>query len=150
MLNEPYEKMFEEYLRGEFRVLNAHIPIPPKSLSTLLAEEYPSVTAKDGNVYLFKKKELLFLASFLSQSECEALLLPIMIEVIPGQNEVSVIAKGDVEAKVVSHLLGMPAIVRGNRIKLYKPHLTELRKALRTATQYIFSPRLPEGPTSAS
>jgi len=146
MLNEPYEKMLQNYLRGEFQVLNAHIPLKPKSLFELLKEEYPSVAAKDGNVYLFKKKELTYLAGLLSPEEQKTLLLPILIEVITGQDEVAVIAKGQIEAKVISSVLGMPVNVQGSRIRLYKPQLAELRKALKTATQYIFSPKLPEEP----
>jgi len=144
MLDDPYEKMLRNYLRGEFQVLNAHIPLKPKSLAELLKEEYPSITAKDGNVYLFKKKELTYLAGLLSVEEQKTLLLPILIEVVAGEDEVAVIAKGQIEAKVISVVLGMPITARGNRIRLYKPQLAGLRKALKTATQYIFSPKLPE------
>lgn len=149
MLNEPYERMLQEYLRGEFRVLNAHITLEPKTLAVLRKETYPSVSARDGSNYLFKRRELEFLVSFLTEAEQEQLFLPIMIEVIAGEEEISVLARGDVEAKVVSRVLGMPVSLRTGRIKLYKPQLAELRRVLRTTTQYVFSPRLPEELKSA-
>jgi predicted molibdopterin-dependent oxidoreductase YjgC len=62
MQNEPYEGMLSEYLKGEMRVVNAHIPVQPKSLAELQKEEYPGVLARDGSVYLIKRRELDFLA----------------------------------------------------------------------------------------
>ncbi len=149
MLNEPYDKILEEYLRNEFRVLNAHIPVQPRTLAELLKEEFPCIVAKDGNSYLFKRKELYYLAGFLDAEEQKELRLPILIEVIAGQDEVNVIVKGKVEEKVVSHVLGMPVVVRKGRLKLYKRQLAELRRVLRTATQYMFSPKMPDEPIKA-
>ncbi len=144
MLNEPYERMLQEYLRGEFRVLNAHITLEPKTLAELLKETYPSVRARDGSSYLFKRRELEYLASFLSPDEQESLLLPLTIEVIAGEEEISILNRGEIELKIVSQVLGMPVSSHKGRVKLYKPQLAELRRVLRTATQYVFSPRLPE------
>jgi len=137
----PYQRMLQECLRGELRVLNAHLPCEQKTLSDLLGEEYPNVVCNDGSTHLFKRKELEYLASMLDTDEQEALLLPMLIEVNPGQGEMAIICRGEVEEKVISEVLDMPVTPEQGRIMLYKPQLALLRKPLKTTTQYLFSPK---------
>lgn len=134
--------MLQECLRGELRVLNAHLPCERKPLSDLLGEESPSLVCNDGSTHLFKRKELQYLASMLDTDEQETLLLPILIEVNPGQGEMAVMHRGEVETKVISKILDMPVIPNQKRIMIYKPQLALLRKMLKTTTQYVFSPKI--------
>ncbi len=136
----PYQRMLQESLRGELRVLNAHLPCEQKPLSDLLGEEYPHVVCNDGSTHLFKRKELGYLASMLDTDEQEALLLPMLIEVNPGQGEMAIICRGEVEEKVISKILDMPVTPKQKRIMIYKPQLALIRKPLKTTTQYLFSP----------
>jgi len=138
----PYQRMLQECLRGELRVLNAHLPCEQKTLSDLLGEEYPNVVCNDGSTHLFKRKELEYLASMIDTDEQEALLLPILIEVNPGQGEMAIMCRGEVEEKVISKILDMPVTPKQGRITLYKPQLALLRKPLKTTTQYLFSPKI--------
>ncbi|MFC2070033.1 DUF61 family protein [Chloroflexota bacterium] len=138
----PYEKILQESLKGELRVLNAHLPSQQKTLSALLLEDTPVVACSDGSAHLFKRKELDYLAGILESDEQEALLLPILIEVDPGQDEISVVCRSDVEEKVVSKILDMPLNIKEHRIKIYKPQLAVIRKLLKTTTQYLFSPKV--------
>ena len=143
MLSElPYQRMLQECLRGELRVLNAHLPCEQKLLSDLLGEETASVVCNDGSTHLFKRKELEYLASMIDTDEQEALLLPMLIEVNPGQDEMAIMCRGEVEGKVISKILNMPATVKQNRIIIYKPQLALLRKSLKTTTQYLFAPKI--------
>jgi len=142
MLNElPYQRMLQECLRGELRVLNAHLPCGQKPLSDLLGEEYPNVVCNDGNTHLFKRKELEYLASMLDTDEQEVLLLPMLIEVNPGQGEMAIICRGEAEGKIISKILDMPVTPKQKRIMIYKPQLALIRKPLKTTTQYLFSPK---------
>ncbi len=142
MLSElPYQRMLQECLRGELRVLNAYLPCEQKSLSDLLGEEYPNVVCNDGSTHLFKRKELEYLASMLDTDEQEALLLPMLIEVNPGQGEMAIICQGGVEEKVISKILDIPVTPKQKRIRIYKPQLALIRKPLKTTTQYLFSPK---------
>ena len=145
MPNElPYQRMLQECLRGELRVLNAHLPCEQKPLSDLLGEDYPNVVCNDGSTHLFKRKELGYLASMLDTDEQQALLLPILIEVNPGQGEMAIICRGEVEEKVISKILDMPVTPKQKRIMIYKPQLALIRKPLKTTTQYLFSPKILE------
>ena len=137
----PYQRMLQECLRGELRVVNAHLPCEQKPLSDLLGEEYPNVVCNDGTTHLFKRKELEYLASMIDTEEQEALLLPILIEVNPGQGEMAIICREEVEEKVISIILDMPVTPKQERIMIYKPQLARLRKPLKTTTQYLFSPK---------
>lgn len=137
----PYQRMLQECLRGELRVLNAYLPCEQKPLSNLLGEEYPNVVGNDGSTHLFKRKELEYLASMLDTGKQEALLLPMLIEVNPSQGEVAIICRGEVEEKVISKILDMPVTTKQERIMIYKPQLSLIRKLLKTTTQYLFSPK---------
>lgn len=139
-----YQKILQECLRDELRVLNAHLPCEQKTLSELLGEEYPNVVCNDGSTHLFKRKELEYLASMTDTDEQEILLLPMLIEVNPGQSEVTIICQGEVEKKVISKILNMPTTVKENRIIIYRPQLALLRKPLKTTTQYLFLPKILE------
>ncbi len=145
MINElPYERMLQECLGGELRLLNAYLPRQQKSLSDLLREEYPHVVCSDGNTHLFKRKELKYLAGLIDADEQEVLLLPILIGVSSGQGEMAIICRGEVEEKVISKILDMPVTPKQKRIIIYKPQLSVLRQLLKTTTQYLFSPKIIE------
>ena len=138
----PYRRIMEESLKGELRVLNAHLPNEQKPLAQLLEEEIPAIACKDGTAHLFKRKELNFLAGLLDEEERAALMLPVLIEVNPDSDELSVVTRGPVEEKVISSVLGMPVTTKGRRITIYRSQLAAIRKQLRTATQYLFTAKL--------
>jgi len=74
MVNElPYQRILQECLKGELRVLNAHLPGKQKPLSVLLTEEYPGVVCSDGSAHLFKRKELEYLAGIINEDVAKAL-----------------------------------------------------------------------------
>ena len=130
-------------MKGELRVLNAHLPCAQRPLSVLLDEESPSITCNDGSAHLFKKKELEYLASMIDNGEQEILLLPILIEVSAGRDEMAIICHGEIEEKLISKILDMPVTLKQNRIIIYKPQLALIRKSLKTTTQYVFSTKIP-------
>ncbi len=140
MTNELlYEKMLQECLKGELRLLNAHLPRQQKPLSDLLGEEYPHVVCNDGSTHLFKRKELEYLAGIIAPDEQKVLFLPMFIELGPDQDEAAIICRGGVEEQIISRILGMLVTSNQGIIIIYKPQLGVLRKVLKTTTQYIFS-----------
>ena len=134
-----YEKVLQTCLAGELRVVNSGLPRRRKPLSVLLQEKYPCVECNDGSSYLFKKKELAYLAGMVSAGEQEKLLLPMLIEMEADQAEAAVICVGEVEEKVLSRILDMPLASRDGKLRIYRPQLALIRRELRTATQYVFS-----------
>ncbi len=138
----PYDRILQECLKSELRVINAHLPSKQKPLSDLLSEEYPHVLCRDGSTHLFKRKELKYLAGLLDAEEQKELSLPILIGVVAGVGEIVILCPGAVEEKVISKILDMP-LTRGKKgIVIYKPQLAIIRKLLRTTTQYLFPPKL--------
>jgi len=144
----PYEKILQNCLRGELRVVNTGLPRSQKWLSDLLEERYPRVICNDGSTHFFKKSELEYLASLLDTDEKKALPLPMLIEVGTNQAEAAVICEGKIEEKVISKALKMPVTCEAKRIRIYKPQLALLRKKLKTTTVYVFSPKTITKPTS--
>jgi uncharacterized protein (UPF0216 family) len=138
----PYDRILQECLRVELRVVNAGLPQSQKKLADLLNEEYPHVTCNDGSTHYFKKNELAYLTSILDYEEQQALPLPMLIELGGNQAEAAIICAGKVEKKVVSTALNMPVACEGSRIRVYKPQLAMLRKKFKTTTVYVFSPTI--------
>lgn len=138
----PYEKILQESLRAELRLVNTGLPKSQRRLSELLKERHPQVSCNDGSVHSFKKSELEYLASITDAAEQQALLLPIIIEVGTEASGASVVCEGAVEQKVVSGVLGMPLTCEDGRIRIYKPQLGTLRAKLKTTTAYVFSSRV--------
>jgi uncharacterized protein (UPF0216 family) len=138
----PYEKMLQDCLRGELRIVNTGLPQSQKRLSNLLDEKYPHVVCNDGSTHLFKKSELEYLASMLDTDEQETLPLPMLIELGANQAEAAIICEGKVEEKVISKALNMPVTCEERRIKIYKPQLALLRRKFKTTTVYVFSPKI--------
>jgi len=144
----PYEKMLQDCLRGELRVVNAGLPQSQKRQSKenklfyLLHEKYPHVVCNDGSTHLFKKSELEYLASMIDTDEQKALPLPMLIELGANQAEAAVICEGQVEEKVISKALNMPVTCEERRIRIYKPQLALLRRRFKTTTVYVFSPKI--------
>jgi hypothetical protein len=137
-----YEKILQECLRGELRIVNAGLPKSQKRLADLLVEEYPRVLCNDGSTHFFKRKELEYLASMIAIDQQEALLLPMLIEVGLPETEATIICQGEVEEKLIAKILNMPIASEQGRIRIYKPQLALLRKRLKTTTQYVFSPKI--------
>jgi uncharacterized protein (UPF0216 family) len=138
----PYEKMLQDCLRGELRIVNTGLPQSQKRLSNLLDEKYPHVVCNDGSTHLFKKSELEYLASMLDTDEQETLPLPMLIELGANQAEAAIICEGKVEEKVISKVLNMRVTCEESRIRIYKPQLALLRRKFKTTTVYVFSPKI--------
>jgi len=141
----PYEKMLQDCLRGELRIVNTGLPQSQKRLSNLLDEKYPNVVCNDGSTHFFKRAELEYLASMIDTDEQKALPLPMLIELGANQAEASIPilsgCEGKVEEKVISRALNMPVTCEERRIKIYKPQLALLRRKFKTTTVYVFSPK---------
>lgn len=143
MVNESkYDKLIQHSIKEELRFLNAQLPGKQKSLQQLLSEETPSLICTDGSLQLIKRKELEYLSSILPTENWQNLFLPVIIEINPGEDEISIVCRGDIESFVVSKILGMPVMMRDDRIIIYKNQLAAIRKVLKTTTQYMFSPKI--------
>lgn len=137
----PYERMLHESLKDELRVMNAHLPGSQRTLYELLAEEYPSVSCKDGTTHLFKKKELSYLAGLVAGEDREKVNLPFIIEISPGNEKMEVICRSGAEVQLLEQVLGMKLREEKGRVLIHAPQLAELRRILKTTTQYLFSPK---------
>jgi len=138
----PYERMLQECLKGELRVVNTGLPQSQRPLSTLLHEKHPRVICTDSSIHLFKRRELEYLASLINIDEQEALLLPLLIQLGTSETEAVIICQTGVEEKIISKILDMTITPKQGRITIYKPQLALIRKKLKTTTQYIFSSKI--------
>ena len=138
--NFPYDKLLQQCLDGELRIVNSGLVQEQKTLRVLLNETYPHVVSCDGNIYSFKKKELQYIASLITPEEEKELLLPLIIEIGNILSEAIILCQVGIELKVISKILGMTMVLKDNRIKIYRPQLNVLRNKAKTTTQYMFLP----------
>ena len=137
--NQSYQKMLQQALQGELRIVNSSLPREQKPLAELLEMEYAYIICSDGSSHLFKRKELEYLSNLIEDEDQTVLLLPMLIEINSDRSETTIICRGEVEEKVIGKILDMPLTIRSKRIVIYKPQLAQIRKLLKTTTQYIFS-----------
>jgi len=127
----------EVLFREELRVANKHLPLARKSLGELLEEEYPHVVCRDGSLHSFRRSELIELSKYIPKEKWDKLLLPIIIEVISGEEEFVGVVSDPYAAEVVSSILDMS--FREGRAFLYKPQIYELRRRFSTVFQIALS-----------
>ncbi len=106
----------------------------------MLDDKEPSYCGKDGNVYRFDRAELELLSNHLSRFDWPKLKLPIIIMTDTSYDQGGAWrVMGKTETSVVSSLIGKKA-EKEDEIRLFHPHLVELRKKLPTATTCMYMP----------
>jgi len=135
------DRELEELLRTELlRYANKHVPYIRKSLSDLLSEEFPHVICRDGSRHYFRRRELEYLASLVPKELWNFVKLPIVITLSPELGEGAAVVNGELECYIVCRVLGLK--YEGQKsIVIYRPQIAELRRKLRTTTQYAISLR---------
>lgn len=133
------EKELEELLKAELlRYANKHIPYARKTLKELLSEDFPHIICRDGSRHYFHRKELEYLASLLPREAWQLIRLPILIVLSPELGEGAAVVNGNLECYIVCKILGLKYEGQ-SRMIIYRPQIAELRRKLRTATQYALS-----------
>ncbi len=133
--------MKEDIFFKQMRLLNRHLASSKTDLYSLLKEEEPSVSLKDGSRHYFDRLELEMIADLLPEGLHQSLRLPIFIELSsskygPGMARIS----GKTECLLVSKLLGKECT--GDELFITRPELRKVRRKLKTSTQYMFTTSL--------
>jgi len=132
--------MFDEAtLQKLLLAMNQHLPKQRRPLSELLLEKEPRYYGKDGHSYRLDKSELVFIASLLDSLDKARLRLPILLMSDTSYEGGAWKVTGKVEARLISKILGRE-IDSEDEIRLYYPHLSEVRKKLPTTTTIMFMP----------
>lgn len=121
------------------QAMNRHVPAKRMSLEQLMEQEEPSFQGKDGIEYRLKTEELLKLASILDERERKKLRLPIYISTDTSYPGGAWKITGRIEVKVVSTLLERDP-EKEDEMRLFFPHVSELRNILPTATTVLYLP----------
>lgn len=105
-----------------------------KILSDLLEEDEPRLEVEDGTSHRIEDEELEYLDELLETEEKERLRIPIYFRHTGKDGRGTYKVKGEVEKKVCSTILD-----RDIKSYLYRPDVREIRRKLRTTTEYMFS-----------
>jgi len=132
------DRVIEGYLFDDVKVLNTQIPRERKTLEKLLGEDNPHVVCMDGTPHHFRKRELEVLSQITTDDERHTLLLPILMEVTSDRADIIIRTRSGTEAKIFSAVLDMPVTCKDNKITIFRPQLSVVRKKLKTTTQYVF------------
>jgi uncharacterized protein (UPF0216 family) len=126
---------FEKFIAS----MNRHLPATRRRLIDLLNEENPSYIGKDGNTYKISKSEIEYIASLLDDVDKERLKLPIFIMTDTSYPGGAWKVSGRIEVQLVSRIICREP-ENENEIRIFYPHLMELRKRLPTATTCLYVP----------
>ncbi len=132
------ENYIEKALKEELKIINKHLPYKRTTLKELMKMDIPYVVLRDGTTHLIEKRELELLYRYTSDELASKLKIPIIIEVNPGFGEGAAIVRDQIAAKVLSLILNKE--YKEGPLIIYMPHLSELRRMLRTTTTVIFIP----------
>ncbi|KXA98331.1 hypothetical protein AKJ39_02245 [candidate division MSBL1 archaeon SCGC-AAA259J03] len=103
-------------------------------LSELLEEEEPSLEVEDGAPHKVKGEELEYLDEILEPEERDRLRIPIYFRHTGKEERGTYEVKGDLEQKVCAEVLNTES-----KEYYYRPEVREIRRKLRTTTEYMFS-----------
>jgi uncharacterized protein (UPF0216 family) len=140
LIDTSFDGRISRYLNDELKTFNAQLPRKRKVLTDLLKEDHPHVIGRDGSAHFFRRKELESLSKLLNQAEERSLWLPILLEVSPDQEGITIRSREGIEAKIFSQILRMPVVHKENLTTIFRPQLGGVRKVLKTTTQYVFVP----------
>jgi len=132
------ENYIEKALKEELKIINKHLPYKRTTLKELMKMDIPYVVLRDGTTHLIEKRELELLYRYTGDELASKLKIPIIIEVNPGFGEGAAIVRDQIAAKVLSLILNKE--YKEGSLIIYMPHLSELRRILRTTTTVIFIP----------
>jgi uncharacterized protein (UPF0216 family) len=128
----------DRVLKFELNKLNLHLPKQRISLKEALESAKPQVATRNGNVHMFKREELNFLAGLVKEADREKLRLPILIALDPKFGRGAARITGQAEVMAISQILGKKG--DGGELLIYRPDVAILRRKLPTTTQYSFVP----------
>jgi len=127
---------------GEMRKLlesmNWHVPAKRVSLGELRRQVEAGYQAKDGRRYHISKEEINLVASLLDPWDQDRIKLPIIVMTDASEGGMWKVM-GRLEVKVVSQIVGRTPEFE-DQMRLFHPHVVELRRRLPTATTIMFSP----------
>ncbi|MBN1109796.1 MAG: DUF61 family protein [Methanomassiliicoccales archaeon] len=128
----------ERVMQRLFNDMNQHVPVKRRTLRALLEDPDPSYQGRDGRKYRLDRKELQLLSSILDEEETAHLKLPILIMTDTSYGEGYWKVMGRMEVKVISRLIGREP-EREDEMRVFYPHLKEIRDKLPTSTNTVFS-----------
>ena len=129
----------ESSLQKFLSIMNSHLPLRRRSFNELMEEADPYYECKDGHRIRIAKKELLWIATILDEQELGRLRLPVILMSDTSTETGAWKASGKVEAKLLGKVVGKEPDPE-DEIRLYFPHLNDLRRKLPTTTTVMFVP----------
>jgi hypothetical protein len=121
------------------QIMNKHVPSKRVSLENLLDQEEPFYKGKDGTTYHIRKEELERIAVILDERERTKLRLPIYITTDTSYPGGAWKVRGRFEVKVISNLVCREPEME-DEMRLFFPHVSDLRNMLPTTTTVLFMP----------
>jgi len=133
--------MNENVLRKLITSLNQHFPKSRMPLYDALRSERPVYTGKDGKEYSMSKEELVRISQTLPESRWHFLKVPIIIRGDSSGEASGWIVSGKDECVVLASISrkNLPAEKEACEMKIYMPHLMDIRRALPTTTVVMAS-----------
>ena len=132
--------MFDErVLEKLFKNMNQHVPSQRPNLAELLASSDPCYIGKDGRTYHLNREELKLISANLDPWDWSRLKIPILLMTDTTYEAGCWKVMGRLEVRLVSRLINREP-EREDELRIFYPHLLEIRKLLPTTTNSMYMP----------
>ena len=130
----------EGVLRRLLQQMNRQAPSQRIRVSELLRMSEPGYVGKDGEEYFFSVDELRVIKESLDVLGYRDIRLPIVLMADSSQEQSVWRVEGEVECALVCNLIDKESRTRTDRLFLYAPHVSMLRRKVPTCTVCLFMP----------
>ncbi|MEM2896385.1 MAG: DUF61 family protein [Candidatus Bathyarchaeia archaeon] len=140
------ERSLKRLIEEEIRKIYRGLPSEKKTLEQLLLEETPFVNASDGSKIFLKKQDLNALAEKIPKEFHDKIKLPfIVLRRMDLGKSIYTVSGSKLEEFAIKRILGLTDLpfekyeFENEKLYLYKPHVSELVRQLRSLIAIGFS-----------
>lgn len=130
----------ENVLRKLVQQMNKEAPARRLSVAELQKMDDPHYTDKDGHKYSISKQELALVKEGLRWHQVGDVRLPILLFAESSHERSTWRVEGKAECAVICYVLGRGLPEDRDKMFLYAPHVSSVRKKLPTATALMYLP----------
>ncbi|WGI16691.1 DUF61 family protein [Methanonatronarchaeum sp. AMET-Sl] len=133
---------YKRILMKQIKALNNHLPQRRASLKQLTKNPEIKLKTRKGEEFTINKEEIKEISEIIPERYWETLKLPIYIEINRKHAKGTYKISGKYACKVVAELLDKEIDENKEELFIYRPEVIELRRKLKTTTEYMFAARI--------
>ncbi|OUJ18537.1 hypothetical protein AMET1_1456 [Methanonatronarchaeum thermophilum] len=135
-------KRYKRILMKQIKALNNHLPQRRASLKKLTENPELELKTRKGEKFTVNSDEIERISKIVPKRYWETLKIPIYIEINRKHSKGTYKISGRYATMVVSEILNRGIDEDKEQLFIYRPEVIELRRELKTTTEYMFAARI--------